>query len=315
MPPIDGLADLQRGVDGPIWTNREIVKTRTAPRSMVVIGGGAIGCELAQGFSRFGTAVTVVEMAPRILTPEEPEASEVIAQVFAREGMTVRQNVGVQSVAPGGDGVVVTLADGTTATGEKLLVAAGRRPNLSDIGLETVGLDPKARTLDVDEHMAVVGADGVYAVGDITGHGAFTHVSVWQARVLVAHLLGREEPFGGYHGIAWATFTDPEVGRVGLTEQQARDKGLTVRVGRQQIAANSRGWIHGPGNDGFIKLVEDADRGVLVGATVVSPYGGELLGMLTVAVHAEVPVRTLATMHYAFPTLHRGVGEAIADLS
>lgn len=315
MPPIDGLADLPRGVDGPVWTNREIVKTRTAPRSMVVIGGGAIGCELAQGFARFGTAVTVVEMTPRILPPEEPEASEVIAQVFAREGMTVRQNVGVQSVARGGDGVVVTLADGTTATGEKLLVAAGRRPNLSDIGLETIGLDPKARTLEVDEHMAVVGADGVYAVGDITGHGAFTHVSVWQARVLVAHLLGQEEPFGGYHGIAWAIFTDPEVGRVGLTEQQARDKGMVVRVGRQQIAANSRGWIHGPGNDGFIKLVEDVDRGVLVGATVVSPYGGELLGMLTVAVHAEVPVRTLATMHYAFPTLHRGVGEAIADLS
>jgi pyruvate/2-oxoglutarate dehydrogenase complex dihydrolipoamide dehydrogenase (E3) component len=157
-------------------------------------------------------------------------------------------------------------------------------------------------------------ADGIYAVGDITGRGAFTHVAIWQARVLIAHLLGRDEPYGGYHGLAWATFTDPEIGRVGLTEQQARDRGLNVRIGRQQISADSRGWIHGPGNDGFVKLVADADRGVLVGATVVSPYGGELLGLLTLAVHAEVPLRTLRTMHYAFPTLHRAVYEAVLDL-
>jgi pyruvate/2-oxoglutarate dehydrogenase complex dihydrolipoamide dehydrogenase (E3) component len=196
-----------------------------------------------------------------------------------------------------------------------LLVAAGRRPNLSGIGLETVGLDPAARTLEVDEHMRVAGADGLYAIGDITGRGAFTHVSVWQARVLAAHLLGEPEPYGGYHGLAWATFTDPEVGRVGMTEQQARDAGRTVRVGTQQIAANSRGWIHGPGNDGFLKIVEDAGRGVLVGATVVGPAGGELLGMLTLAVHAEVPVATLRTMHYAFPTMHRALLEAVLDLS
>jgi pyruvate/2-oxoglutarate dehydrogenase complex dihydrolipoamide dehydrogenase (E3) component len=155
----------------------------------------------------------------------------------------------------------------------------------------------------------------LYAVGDITGRGAFTHVAVWQAWVLAAHLLGKPEPYGGYHGLAWATFTDPEVGRVGLTEQQARDKGLTVRIGSQQMSSNSRGWIHGPGNDGFVKIVEDADRGVLVGATVVGPYGGELLGMLTLAVHAEVPVDKLRTMHYAFPTLHRAVSEAVLALA
>jgi pyruvate/2-oxoglutarate dehydrogenase complex dihydrolipoamide dehydrogenase (E3) component len=315
IPPIDGLADLPRGVDELVWTNREIVKARVAPRSLVVIGGGAIGCELAQGFARFGTSVTVIEGAPHLLMPEEPEAGAAVAEVFEREGLTVRQGVGVQSVARGGDGVVVTLADGSTAMGEKLLVAAGRRPNLSDIGLETVGLDPKAHNLDVDEHMAVAGTARLFAIGDVTGRGAFTHVAVWQARVLVAHLLGQDEPYGGYHGLAWATFTDPEVGRVGLTEQQARDHGLHVRVGTQPIASNSRGWIHGPGNDGFVKVVEDADRGVLVGATVVSPYGGELLGLLTLAVHAEVPVRTLRTMHYAFPTLHRAVLEAVADLS
>lgn len=315
IPPIDGLADLPRGVDELVWTNREIVKAKAAPASMVVIGGGAIGCELAQGFARFGTSVTIVEGAPHLLMPEEPEAGKVVAAVFEREGITVYQGIGVDRVGRGGDGVEVTLAGGTTVTGEKLLVAAGRKPNLSDIGLETVGLDPAARSLDVDEHMAIDGADGLFAVGDITGRGAFTHVAVWQAKVLSANLLGADEPYGGYHGLAWATFTDPEVGRVGLTEQQARDKGLSVRVGSQQIASNSRGWMHGPGNDGFVKVVEDADRGVLVGATVVGPYGGELLGLLTLAVHAEVPVHTLRTMHYAFPTLHRAVLEAVGDLS
>jgi pyruvate/2-oxoglutarate dehydrogenase complex dihydrolipoamide dehydrogenase (E3) component len=157
--------------------------------------------------------------------------------------------------------------------------------------------------------------EGLYSVGDITGRGAFTHVSVWQARVVIAHLLGQDEPFGGYHGLAWATFTDPEIGRVGLSEAQAREEGLSVRVGSSQLAASTRGWIHGPGNDGVIKLIEDVDKGVLVGATIVGPYGGELLGMLTLAVHARVPVRTLATMHYAYPTLHRGILDAVRALA
>ncbi|PZS12468.1 MAG: pyridine nucleotide-disulfide oxidoreductase [Pseudonocardiales bacterium] len=322
LPPIDGLAALRAsgdGVDGPVWTNRDVVKATVAPASLIVLGGGAIGCELAQGFARFGSVVTIVEVAPRILLPEEPEASEVVAEVLRREGIDVRAGVGAQQAAAGGAGVQVTLADGSTLAAEKLLVAAGRQPNLADIGLETVGLDPGARALTIDEHMRVLRAgtplDGVYAVGDVTGRGAFTHVSVWQARVLTAHLLGQEEHFGGYHGLAWATFTDPEVGRVGMSEQQARDKGLQVRTGSEPMPSSTRGWIHGPGNDGFVKVVEDAERGVLVGATVVGPHGGEVLGLLTLAVHAEVPVTTLATMHYAFPTLHRAVLDAVRALS
>ena len=157
-------------------------------------------------------------------------------------------------------------------------------------------------------------AERVYAVGDVTGRGPFTHVAVWQARVLVAHLLGRTEPYGDYHGLAWVTFTDPEVGRVGMSEQQARDAGLRVTTGGEPISASTRGWIHGPGNDGFVKLVADSDRGVLVGATVVGPYGGEILGLLTLAVHAAVPIRRLASMHYAYPTLHRAVLDAVRAL-
>jgi pyruvate/2-oxoglutarate dehydrogenase complex dihydrolipoamide dehydrogenase (E3) component len=322
LPGIEGLAELRAsgsGPDGPVWTNREAVKAPVAPPSLLVLGGGAVGSEMAQAFARFGTRVTVVEPAPRILMPEEPEASQVVAEVFEREGMAVHTGASPVRIGPGGDGVEVTLADGTVLSGSKVLVAAGRSPNLADIGLETVGLDPSARSVPVDEHMRALRdstpVDGLFAIGDIAGHGAFTHLAVWQSRVLTAHLLGEQEPFGGYHAMAWCTFTDPEVGRVGMSEQQAREAGLSVRTGVAQISANSRGWIHGPGNDGFVKVVEDTDRGVLVGATVVAPNGGEILGLLTLAVHGRVPLSTLASMHYVFPTMHRAVLEAIRSIS
>jgi len=137
---------------------------------------------------------------------------------------------------------------------------------------------------------------------------------VYQARILIADILGRDVTPGEYRALAWVTFTDPEVGRVGMTEAQARAAGLRVRVGSVEVRKVSRGWIHGPGNAGVIKVVEDADRGVLVGATSVGPRGGEVIAVLTLAVHAEVPVRTLRTMHYAFPTFHRGVLDALAAL-
>ncbi len=318
MPPIDGLAGLQCSVDGPVWTNREVMQAPAAPGSIVVLGGGTIGVEIGQGLARFGTRVTMVEAADRVLGVEEPEVSEAVAEALRRDGIDLRVGTRAAAVAAGGDGVVVTVPDGTTVTGEKVLVALGRRSNLADVGLDALGLDAKARTLDVDDGMRVmhdeVAVDGLYGIGDSTGRGAFTHVAVWQARVLIAKLLERGEPFGGYQGIAWATFTDPEVGRVGLTEAQALERGITVRTGRASIASSTRGWIHGPGNDGLVKLVEDADRGVLVGATVVSPYGGEIVGLLTLAVHASVPTSTLASMHYVYPTLHRTVLDAVRDL-
>jgi len=286
---------------------------------MIVLGGGAIGCELAQAFARFGTVTTVVEPAPRLLGLEEPETSQLIEDVFTREGITVHTGATPSSVAADGDGVLLTLGDGTELRASILLVAAGRVPNIGHIGLETVGLDPSARSITIDDHMQALAGDapvsGVYAIGDIAGHGAFTHLSIWQAKVLAQHLLGTEETFGGYHGLSWVTFTDPEVGRVGMSEKQARDAGMRVRVGMQPLSGNTRGWIHGPGNDGFVKVIEDADRGVLVGATAAGPAGGEILGALTLAVHAKVPVSTLLTMHYAYPTLHRAISEALRALA
>lgn len=307
VPPIAGLADT------PYWTNRDVVRLRELPASLVVLGGGAIGCELAQAFARFGVEVTVVEAGERILGPEEPEASAVVAAALAANGITVRAGVGVTSVAHEG-AFSIGLADGTSVGAAALLVAAGRRNNIGGIGLETVGVDPTVRVLDVDERMRVTGADGVWAVGDITGKGAFTHMSMYQANVVIRDLLGEYGPWADYRAVSRATFTDPEVGSVGLTERQAREAGVRVGVGLSKLEESSRGWLHKVGNEGIIKVVVDLDRQVVVGATAVGPSGGEVVGMLVTAVHAEVPLATLRGMHFAYPTFHRAIETALTSV-
>lgn len=310
-PPIPGLAD------AGYWTNREAIKATDPPGSLVVLGGGAIGMELAQAFARFGSAVTVVEGADRVLPMEEPEASAVIADVLRAEGLTLRTGRRAVAVSrsrgpTGGQQTTVELDNGDTVHGEHLLVAVGRRPDLGGTGLASVGLDESARAVPVNERMRA--ADGLWAIGDVTGIGAFTHLAVYQARIAASDILGIPGFTADYTALPRVTFTDPEVGSVGLSEAAAHAAGLDVRAGSAPVSASSRGFIHGPGNDGLIKLVCDVDRGVLVGATSVGPRGGEVLSMLTLAVHARLPVSTVRQMIYAFPTFHRGVLDALADL-
>jgi pyruvate/2-oxoglutarate dehydrogenase complex dihydrolipoamide dehydrogenase (E3) component len=156
--------------------------------------------------------------------------------------------------------------------------------------------------------------DAIWAIGDVVAHGAFTHMSMYEAGIAIRDILGVDGPPADYRALPRVTFTDPEIGAVGLTEKQARDKGLTVQVGHNPLANSTRGWIHKVGNEGFIKLVADADRNVLVGATSAGPVGGEVLSALTVAVHAEVPVDKLRTMIYAYPTFHRAIEDAVKGL-
>ncbi|MGB0099310.1 MAG: NAD(P)/FAD-dependent oxidoreductase [Nocardioides sp.] len=303
VPDVPGLAG------SPYWTNREVVRQEAAPASLAVLGGGPIGCELAQAFARFGTRVTLIEAQDRLLGPEEPEAAESIARVLRADGVDVRLGAELTGVRHE-DGFRLDLA-GDVVAAEHLLVAVGRSPNLTEIGLETVGLDPAADRVPTDERMRA--GEGLWAVGDITGLGAFTHLSLSQARVVVRDLLGTDGPWADHRAVSRVTFTDPEVGAVGLTEVEARDAGLSVAVGRADIESSSRGWIAEV--EGVVKVVADTDRGVLVGGTVVAPAGGEVLGLLTAAVHAEIPVSSLREMHFAYPTLHRAIAAALADLT
>jgi pyruvate/2-oxoglutarate dehydrogenase complex dihydrolipoamide dehydrogenase (E3) component len=304
VPPVEGLADT------PYWTNRDAVRATELPASLVVIGGGAIGVELTQVFARFGVDVTVLEVADRLVAPEEPEASALVERALAADGVTVRTGVKIARVSFADGRFTVDLGE-EQVSADRLLVAAGRRNNLTDIGLDTVGLDPGARVLDTDERMRA--GERLWGIGDITGKGAWTHMSMYQAAVAVRDILGKDGPWADYRAVGRVTFTDPEVGSVGLTEQQARDAGLDVAVGTTDLAASSRGWIARA--EGVVKLVADARRGVLVGGTTVGPSGGEILSMLTTAVHAEVPVDTLKGMHFAYPTFHRAVEAALDDLS
>ncbi len=308
VPPIPGLAGT------PFWTNREAVKVTEVPESLLVLGGGAIGVELGQVLARFGTKVTVVEGQDRLVPAEEPEAGELLATVFGREGISVRTGVTARAVrwaAPGG--FAVTLATGETLTSTRLLVATGRRTDLAAIGAGAVGIDEAAHAVPVDDRLRA--APGVWAIGDITGHGMFTHMSVYQAGIVIADILGQPHPAAEYRAAPRVTFTDPEIGSVGLSQAQARDRGIAVRTGVARIPASARGWIHKAGNDGFIKLVEDSAAGVLAGATSAGPMGGEVLSMLTLAVHAQVPVSQLRAMIFAYPTFHRAVEDALADLA
>ena len=306
IPPIAGLADT------PYWTNRDAMQLEVLPASIAVLGGGAIGAELSQMFARFGVTVTVIEGAPRLLHPEEPESSELIEAAFRDEGIIVHTGAPAEAVSHDGSGFTITLKGGTTVRAERLLVALGRRTNLTGIGLDRVGLDENARFLEPDEHMRV--ADGVWAIGDITGKGAFTHMSMYQAGIATRDILGQDGPPARYHAVPHVTFTDPEVGSVGLTEEQARARGITVRVGRMAIPSSARGWIHKVGNSGIIKLIADEDRGVLVGATSVGPNGGEVLSALALAVHAAVPVAKFREMIFAYPTFHRAIEAALDDM-
>jgi pyruvate/2-oxoglutarate dehydrogenase complex dihydrolipoamide dehydrogenase (E3) component len=307
LPPIPGL------VEATPWTNREVFKIRTNPASLIVLGGGAIGLELAQAMSRFGTKVTVVEAADRILAPEEPESGALLTKVLRAEGIDVRAGVGVASLTRVDGRVTVTLADGSSMSADEILVAAGRTPNLRGVGLDTVGLDENVRpSIVTDEHMRVVGSQGLWAVGDIAGRGSFTHMAVYEAAVALDDILGVPSPrIAESHAVSRVTFTEPEVGSVGMTEAQARAAGINVQVGLADSSSSSRGWLHGEGNAGLIKLVIDADSGVLVGATSVGPRGGEVLSMFNLAVHARVPVAQLRTMIYAYPTFYRGALDAL----
>jgi len=307
VPPIPGLAGT------PFWTNHEAIEAERVPESLVVLGGGAIGAELAQVFARFGSRVTVAEGADRLLPLEEPEAGDLLARVFGRDGIAVRTGRPAAAVAwSPASGFTLTLDGGEELSGEALLVATGRRADLAAVGAGAVGIDERLRAIPVDDQMRA--APGVWALGDITGKGAFTHMSMYQADIIINDILDRDGWSAEYHAVPRVTFTDPEIGAVGLTEREARERGLTVRTSVKQVPETARGWIHKAGNDGFIKLVEDCDRGVLAGATSAGPWGGEVLGALAVAVHAAVPVRRLREMIYAYPTFHRGIEDALAGL-
>jgi dihydrolipoamide dehydrogenase len=299
LPPIPGLADAMA------WTNREATQGSRVPERLLVLGGGAVGVELAQGYRRLGSEVAIVEGAPRLLGREEPFAGEEVRQAFEAEGIEVLVGLRATGVARSNGRVSVELEDGRRLDGDELLVGVGRRPHTADLGLEVVGLEP-GRAVDVDDRLRALGVPGawLYAVGDVNGRAPLTHMGKYHARLAGDAILGHDvEAVADRRALPRVTFTDPQVAAVGLTEEQARAEGVDVRAVTYGTGDVAGAYTRGNGIKGTSKLVVDADRRVVVGATFTGPDVQELLHSATIAVVGEVPLETLWHAVPSFPTV------------
>jgi len=307
LPPVEGLKEVD------YWTNRDAIETKEVPRSLVVLGAGPIGLELGQVFSRFGSEVTFVEVFEHALAYDEPEIGMAVADALRAEGIALHTGVRARRVRSIGDGVAVELSDGRSLNAERILVATGRKASLAELGLEAGGLDTDANLIEVDGHMRA--GDGLWAVGDVTGKGQFTHVAVYQGRIAAADILGREHSPADYRAVPRVTFMDPEVASVGLTAKKAHEAGVNVSVGVAETKTTARGWIHGPGAEhGVIKVVADSERKILVGGSIMGPAAGDNVGFLGLAIKERIPIKNLRDLIYPYPTFIRGVEDALREL-
>ena len=305
IPPIPGLDKVD------FWTNRQAVLPRELPSSLAVLGGGAVGVELGQAFARFGSKVTIIEAGPRFLGAEEPEAGVALRPHLLDDGMTLLVGDPCTGIEKATVGVIVTLKSGATVHAERLLVATGRRPNFE--AWQGAGLTQTDRGWLKVDPATLEARVNVYGAGDVTGLGGFTHLAYYHGQIVARRLRG-EDARADHTAVPRVTFTDPEVASVGLSEVAARERGLNVVTASTDPAETARGYIH-DFHGGTLKLIGDRDRGVLVGATMVTPRAGEILGELVLALRAGTPLRTLADVIHPFPAFNRVLGAVLQELA
>ena len=305
IPPIPGLQAIN------YWTNRHAAVPRELPISLVVLGGGAIGVELGQAFARFGAKVNLVEAGPRFLGLEEPEASAALVPHLEADGITLMAGDPCIGVETASAGVLVRLKSGFTIEAERLLVATGRRANFE--AWQDAGVSKTERGWLKVDPATLEAAPGIYGAGDVTGIGGFTHLAYYHGQVVARRLRG-EDARADHTAIPRVTFTDPEVASVGISEAAARASGIDVVVATADTAETARGYIH-DFHGGMMKLVGDKKRGVLIGATLVSPRAGEILGELVLAVKVGTPLRVLADVVHPFPAFNRVLGASMSELA
>ncbi len=297
MPPVDGLAEARP------WGNRDATTAERAPERLLVLGGGAVGVELAQAWASLGSSVALVEAADRVLSPEEPFASEEVRAGLEEAGVEVRVGARAEAASRGEEGQVsLRLAGGDELRGDELLVAVGRRPRTDSIGLETVGIEPGGY-LETDDQLRVDGRAWLYAIGDVNGRAFLTHMGKYQARLAADAILGkRVAATSEDRGSPRVTFTEPQVAAVGLTLSAAQDRGIDATAVDVATARNAGASFVGRNAPGTSRLVVDEARRVIVGATFVGPEAADLLHAATVAVVGEVPLERLWHAVPSFPT-------------
>lgn len=293
VPPIAGLED------AGYVTNETVFDLETLPPRLAVLGGGPIGLEMAQAFARLGSQVTLIEMADQIAGREDPEISEQLAEALRAEGMTLHTGVRAESVTREDQTRVVHCSGDIRIEADQLLVAAGRQPNTDGLNLEAAGVRCEDGHIATDRRLRSSNRR-IFAAGDVVGPYAFTHVAEYHAGVIIANAIFRVPKKLDYRVVPWVTYTDPELGRVGLTEDEARARGLTVNIMRFDMKDVDRA-ITDNQTRGLIKLV--VHRGRLVGASILGPHAGELLHELVLAMQAKVPVSKISAAIHAYPTL------------
>ena len=300
IPPLEGLGDID------YWTNREAIWASSIPASLIVLGGGAVGVELAQFFRRMGADVTLVENSDHLLSRLDADAGLLLAERFAQDGIRVLVETRADSVEGVVDGVRLHLSSGEAIDAARLLVATGRKPSVEGFGLESLGVEITPRGVSVDDRLSA--GDGVWAIGDAAGVGLLTHLGKYQARVAAANIAGGSAR-ADYRAIPAAVFTDPQVASVGVME------GDRVVTARYEIAGGRLSTYERPRKPGFVKVAADSARRVLVGAVAVGPEAGEWLGQLTLAVRAEIPIDVLLDTIQPYPTFSEAIFNAVLELS
>jgi len=313
IPPIPGLDTVE------FWTNRQAAIPRELPASLAILGGGAIGVELGQAFARLGCRVTIIEAGATFLGLEEPEAGAALRPQLEADGMMVMIGdpcVGVEPQSVVGpshqrSSVIVHLKSGAVVRADRLLVATGRRPNAE--AWNAAGLAKTERGWLKVDPVTLEAQPGVFGAGDITGLGGFTHLAYYHGEIVAQRLRGADAK-ADHTAVPRVTFTDPEVASVGLSEAAARARGIDVLVASVDPAQAVRGYIH-DFHRGALKLIADRAGGVLVGATLVTPRAGEILGELVLAIKLGIPLKALADVIHPFPAFNRVLGESLHTLA
>jgi pyruvate/2-oxoglutarate dehydrogenase complex dihydrolipoamide dehydrogenase (E3) component len=295
MPPIPGLAA------AGAWSNREMTTAREVPGRLLVLGGGVVGVEMAQAWASLGSRVTVIEAEQRLLPREEPLAGDELQGALERLGVAVRTGVRATEVSRDGGELTVTLESGERVTGDRLLVAIGRKPLTADLGLQTVGLP--GGYIEVDDRLRVPGHPWLYAIGDVNGRSLLTHAGKYQARVAADNILGEAAAAStDGPGAPRVIFTDPQVAAVGHTLASALEAGIAADAIDLPTSGTAGASFYGRGASGTTRFVVDTHRQVLIGATFVGPEVAEMLHAATIAIVAAVPLATLAHAVPSFPT-------------
>ncbi len=292
IPPIEGL------IDTGYWTNREIVSVRQIPRSILFVGGGPVAVEIGQMMQRYGAAVTIIERAKTLFGNEESELGEHLLQALEADRIDVRLGVEVQKLTKHGDTKVAELSDGSDAKADEVVIAVGRKPRTTDLGLETVGIDTRA-AVPVDEFGRA--GKGLWAIGDIIGPPFFTHRGLYHARCVAGNILGLSRPLDE-RAVPRVTFTDPEIAAVGLTEQQARERGIDILTASLPMEELDRPYTYQTDWSGVCKMVVERNTGEVLGAAAVGPLSSEWIHIASVAIRARMPHQILGDVIFQFPT-------------